>query len=105
MVGRIKESFKAGVAKLRWFAALAGERLKVEIAFFKLMSEAEKLKSKRDAIAKAVGERVFEQKERLSGIDGSMKELLKEMEMLGEELNAIVGQARRLGGEGKDIRQ
>ncbi len=101
MIEKLRENFNKGVEKLKWFARLLDERLKVEMAFFKFASKAEKLRKEKDELARAVGEKVFEERQQLSLMarDEGLKGMLKEMELVNEELNALVEQTSKIGRE------
>ncbi len=105
MLSRVKENFRAGIRKFRWFAELVNARLKVEMAYFKVMGDAEKLKRERDKLAALIGEKVFEERDRLSffGKDQQTKELLARMEVLGQEIEELREKASQIvKGPGKD---
>ncbi|MDA8086661.1 MAG: hypothetical protein M0Z75_08175 [Nitrospiraceae bacterium] len=101
MIEKLRRNFESGIAKLKWFSGLLNERLKVEIAFFKYASRAEKLRRERDEFARAIGERVYEERQQLSLLarDENLKGLLKEMELVSEELDSMAEQASRMGRE------
>ena len=101
MIEKLRENFNKGVEKLKWFAQLLDERLKVEITFFKFASKVEKLRKEKEELARAVGERVFEERQQLLIIarDENLKGMLKEMELVDEELNALVEQTSKIGKE------
>ncbi len=99
MIGKLRDNFNRGAEKLKWFAQLLDERLKVELAFFKYAGKAEKLKREKEELARAVGEKVFEERQQLSLMarDEKLKGMLKEMELVSEELNALVEQTSKIG--------
>ncbi|MDA8088189.1 MAG: hypothetical protein M0Z75_16015 [Nitrospiraceae bacterium] len=101
MIEKLRENFNKGVEKLKWFAQLLDERLKVEITFFKFASKVEKLRKEKEELARAVGERVFEERQQLLIIarDENLKGMLKEMELVDEELSALVEQTSKIGKE------
>ncbi len=99
MIEKLRENFGKGVEKLKWFAQLLDERLKVEIAYFKFASKVEKLKREKEELARAVGEKVFEERQQLSLMarDEDLKGMLKEMELVNEELSALIEQTSKIG--------
>ena len=101
MIEKLRRNFDNGIEKLKWFSGLLNERLKVEIAFFKYAGQAEKLRKEKDEYARAIGEKVFEERQQLSllAMDAGLKSLLNEMELVDEELSRIVDQASRIGKE------
>ncbi|MDA8171896.1 MAG: hypothetical protein M0033_09065 [Nitrospiraceae bacterium] len=101
MIEKLRRNFESGIEKLRWFSGLLNERLKVEFAFFRFASKAEKLRREKDEYARAIGERVFQERQQLSLLarDENLKGLLKEMEIVSEELDSMVEQASKIGRE------
>ncbi len=101
MIEKLRENFNKGIEKVKWFAQLLDERLKVEIAFFKFAGKAEKLRKEKEELARAIGEKVFEDRLQLPLMarDENLKGMLKEMELVEEELNALVEHASKIGKE------
>ena len=60
---KIIEDFRVGIGRIRWFSTLFAERLKIEIAVFKLLYESDKMDKTRDELLKKIGERVVELKD------------------------------------------
>ena len=91
MIEQVRRNFYSGIERIRWFSEIVSERIKVEIAVIKLMGKAERLKKDRENLAKAVGERVFESRARLSDSckDDYIKNILIEMEMVSEEMEKL----------------
>jgi hypothetical protein len=61
-VKKIIEDFKKGIEQLRWFSTLFAERLKIEMAVFKLLYESDKMTRMREEMLRKIGERVVELK-------------------------------------------
>ena len=101
MIEKLRRNFESGIEKLKWFSGLLNERLEVEIAYFKFAARAEKLRREKDEFARMIGERVFEARHQLSIIarDENLKGLLKDMEVVDEELNGLTELASRAGKE------
>lgn len=59
---KIIEDFREGIGKIRWFSTLFAERLKIEIAVFRLLYESDKMGKTRDDLLKKIGERVIDLK-------------------------------------------
>ena len=57
---KIFEDFRKGIEKVRWFAKLFAERLKIEIAIFRLLYDSDKMKKTREELLKKIGERVMD---------------------------------------------
>ena len=60
---KIFEDFRQGVGKIRWFSTLFSERLKIEIAVFRLLYDSDKMNKTREELLKKIGERVIDLKE------------------------------------------
>jgi len=100
MLGRLKDSFDAGVEKIRWFSSLFSERLKVEMAVMKLLKQANDLKKKRDELTRTIGERVFELRNRqhVSLLkDAKIKQAIKELEKLDSEIEELNSRVSDIG--------
>lgn len=103
MIEKLRRNFNNGVEKLKWFAQLVDERLKVEMAFFKFAGKVEKLKKEKEELARAVGEKIFEERRQISlsliARDEKLRGLLKEMELINEEISNLAEQASKIGKE------
>ncbi|MDP2166937.1 MAG: hypothetical protein Q8J64_01255 [Thermodesulfovibrionales bacterium] len=105
MVEKIRDSFYAGIEKIKWFSSLMSERLKVEISVIRLINKSDKLQKERGESAMAVGQRVFELKAQEGANllqDKKIKEALKEMERLDGETEAIKGQMAEISRAGTE---
>ncbi len=91
---RIKDNFDSGVDKVRWFSSLLNERVKVELSLFNLLYQSSEMQKKRAALAKTVGERVYELK------NSSERHILRDPVII-EALTAI----ERLDAEIEDMRK
>ncbi len=99
-VVKLKESFEAGVEKIRGLASLLAERFRVEAAVIKLIRESGELEKKRDGLVREIGERVFELRGRseLSVLDDSrIRRALAELEKLDREIEELKGKASEIG--------
>ena len=97
MVGRIKKSFDAGVEKIGWFSSLLRERIRVEMAVIKLVSEVSELEKKADAFKRTIGQRVFEMKERhVFQKDPDISRALDELEKLEAEIAELKRKASEI---------
>jgi len=68
MYSKIKNDFDSGMEKIKWFAQLLSERMRIEIAVFRLSYQAEALKKKREALLKSIGEEVYMMRKSEKGI-------------------------------------
>ncbi len=60
MFQRVRENFRKGMDKIRWFATVLSERLKIEIAVMKLLFQSDEMEKHREDLLKALGRRVYE---------------------------------------------
>lgn len=104
MIDNVRKNFAEGVARVRWYASLLGERLRVEVAVIKLMREAADLEARRDSLARDMGLRVFELRERPEiGVyeDRAIREAISEIESIHKRVSelrartALVSEARQ----------
>ena len=63
MFERIEDNFKKGIYRIKWFASVFAERLKIEIAVLKLLYRSDEMEKNKDELLKAIGQRVYELKE------------------------------------------
>ena len=63
MIKRLRNNFDNGIEKIKWFASLLSDRLKIELSVMKLLHESDQMEKKRDELAKKIGRRVLEMKE------------------------------------------
>jgi len=57
---KIFEDSRKGIGKVRWFAALFAERMKIEIAIFRLLYDADRMHKTREELLKKIGDRVMD---------------------------------------------
>lgn len=63
MIKRLKDNFEDGIEKIKWFASLLSDRLKIELSVMKLLHESEQMEKKRDELIGKLGRRVLEMRE------------------------------------------
>ena len=104
MLKRVYESFRKGTEKIKWFATLFSERMNIEIAIFRLLSQSNEMATKREALLKTVGERMVGLKghaEKNVFRDSVIAEALEEIEKLDkniEDLKHKAGEISRVTG-------
>ncbi len=59
-VKKIIDDFRKGIERMRWFATVFSERLKIEIAIFRLLYESDRMDKIRTELLRKIGERVME---------------------------------------------
>lgn len=101
MLKKIIENFKDGLSRIRWFAAVFSERVKIEIAVIKLLYRSDEMEKKRQELFRTIGERVYETKDNpeknafrdkviVDAIDG-IEKMEKDIEELQEKVSEIHG--------------
>jgi hypothetical protein len=95
----LKNWFLRGIDRLKWFASLFSERIQIELALIKLLNNIEELKRKRSGVVLKLGERVVGLKDAPTHdvmIDPEVKAILKEIEIIDEEIEGLLSKAREL---------
>ncbi len=95
VLGQIRSSFNAGVERLRRVSELVNERFRVEMAVLKLAAKTEKLKERRDEVARAIGEKVYESKGHMGALENDeyIKAAVFELESIDNELAGLSDRA------------
>ncbi len=88
MLRRVKKDFDSGIKKVKWFATLLSERVRIEIAIFKLLYKSEELKEKRDALLRQIGEEVYEMRDKGKNVYSNKEVLaaIKSLESIEPEI-------------------
>jgi seryl-tRNA synthetase len=60
MLSKVKEDFENGIKKVKWFSELLSDRVRIEIAIFKLLYKSEELRKKKYELLRQIGEEVYE---------------------------------------------
>jgi seryl-tRNA synthetase len=84
MYAQIKNDLDEGIGKIKWFARLLSERVRIELAVFRLTCASEELKKKRDGLLKQIGEEVCRMRKSEKGIHANkyITDALKEIDSL-----------------------
>jgi hypothetical protein len=98
MFSRIKKDLENAVEKIRWFANLFSERVRIELTVFKLLYRSEELKKRRDELLMGIGLEVYELRGKNRNIyaRSEVTEALKELERLDPEIKEIVDKASEI---------
>lgn len=98
MYSRIKSDIDEGLRKIKWFASLLSERLRIEIAVFKLLYQSEELKKRRDELLRQVGEEVYAQRGKDKNVytNPAVVGALRELELLEPEIKETVDRAEEI---------
>ncbi len=98
MINVLKRDLEAGVEKLKWFASLLSERVRIEIEVFKLLYKSEELKKKRDELLRRIGQEVYDarNKERNIYAIKDVADAIKELEALEPEIREKIERASEI---------
>lgn len=98
MFDRIKKDFETAIEKIRWFASLFSERIRIEIEIFKLLYRSEELKKRRDELLKKIGEEVYEMRGKGRNVyaDKEVADAVKELESLEPEIKETIEKASEI---------
>ena len=92
MLKNVYENLRKGIEKIKWFATLFSERIKIEIAVFKLLYQSDEMTKKRDMQIKRIGERVVELKghgDKNVFRDNDVSEALEEIEKIERNIEDL----------------
>lgn len=92
MLKRIKDNFTRGVERIKWFATVFSERLKIEITIVKLLYKSDEMDKRRDELLRDIGRRVYELKghaERNPLKDRAVLDAVKEIEKIEKDVNEL----------------
>ena len=99
MIKKLKENFENGVEKIKWFASLLSDRLKIELSVMKLLHESEQMEKRRDELVKKIGRRVMEMKEHADRQvlkDSVILDTVGEVEKIDQELEQTRKKAQEI---------
>ena len=99
MLKRLKNNFDGGVEKLKWFASMLSDRIKVELSVFKLLYHSEQMEKEKDALLKTIGQRVHEMKDgpdRNILKDSVIADAMQEIERLTSEIDSTKKKASEI---------
>jgi hypothetical protein len=103
MLKRVAESFRSGIARIKWFSTVIAERLKIEVAVVGLLHRSDTVRRQREDLVRTIGERIWQlrtDEERNVFKDSVVREALGKIEALDreiEELNKQVQDVSRVG--------
>ncbi len=103
MLKRAADSFRNGIARIRWFSSVISARLKIEIAVIKLLHRSDTVQKQRDGLIRAIGERVYElraNEERNILKDSTVRESIGRIEELEKEIEDLNRKVRDVGRVG-----
>jgi len=99
-VKKLLDDFRKGLERVRWFSAVFAERLKIEIAIFKLLYESDRMSKTREDLLRKIGERVIELKghqDKNILKDSVVAEAAAEIIRIEKTLDDLKGKAAEIG--------
>ncbi len=57
---RIRRNFTNGISRIKWFAAVFAERLKIEMAVIRMLYRSSEMEKKKEELLRVIGMRVYE---------------------------------------------
>jgi len=97
---RIKENLDSGIEKVKWFASLLNERVRIEVSLMQLLHRSNEMEKQRIVLLKTIGERFFElrkSQEKHIREDPVIIETLEEIERLDAKIENLKKKADDLG--------
>jgi seryl-tRNA synthetase len=89
VIKRLRNNFEEGVEKIKWFASLLSERLKIELSVMKLLHESDRMEKKKGELVRKIGERVLEMREHADRQvlkDSVIVDTMNEIEKINQEI-------------------
>jgi seryl-tRNA synthetase len=98
MYARIKKDLDEGIGKIKWFASLLSERVRIELTVFRLLYKSEELKKKRDALLKQIGEEIYQMHKSDKAIQSSkgILDAINEIDVLEPQIKDAVDKASEI---------
>lgn len=99
MFKRIRENLGRGMDKLRWFATVLSERLKIEIAVIRLLYQSDEMEKSREDLFKTIGQRVYDLRDSHDKNifrDKTVLEALQELEKIGKNIEDLKQKASEM---------
>jgi hypothetical protein len=100
MIKRVVDSFRGGLERIRWFATVFAERLRIEVAVIKLLYRSDEVDKKRTELLLGIGERVYMLRgrpERNILKDRAILDAVEEIEKLDKEIDDLKNKAAEIG--------
>ncbi len=103
MLKILKDNFKRGIDRIKWFAAVFSDRMKIEITIIKLLYQSDEMDKKRDELLKTVGQRVYESRanpDKNILRDKEVVDALEEIEKIEKNIGELKQKIRDIGSVG-----
>ncbi len=99
MFRRMRENFGRGTEKLRWFATVLSERLKIEIAVLRLLYQSDEMEKNREYLLKILGQRVYDMRGNTDKNilrDKTVSDTLQELEKIKKNIDELKQKASEM---------
>lgn len=99
MIGRIRDSLRNGISRVRWFSVVFAERLKIEIAVIRLLFRSNEKEKQKEELLRTIGLRVYELRggpERNIFKDRTVVEAVGAVEKLEKEMDELKQKASEM---------
>lgn len=103
MFQKLRENFKNGLYKLKWFATVLSERLKIEMAVIRLLNRSEGMERSKEDLLKTVGLRVYELRgnpDKNILRDRTVLAALEEIEKIEKDIDELKQKVSEMGSAG-----
>lgn len=98
MYQRIKNDIEKALDSIRWFGSLLSERLKIEIAVFKLMYRSEEIRKRKAELLKYIGAEVYAARGTEADIyhNPEVKNAIAELEAIDPQITELSEKAQEI---------
>jgi len=98
MFTRLKNDLDEVFNKIKWFASLLSERVRIELTVFRLLYRSEELKKKRDVLLKKIGEEVYHMYHTEKGLHPGteMLDIIKQIEAMEPQIKEAIDKASEI---------
>ncbi|MCI0468726.1 MAG: hypothetical protein L0Y62_01510 [Nitrospirae bacterium] len=99
MLSAVKNDIEKAFKSIKWFSSMLSERIRVEIATFRLLYKTEELKKRKEELLRKIGEEAFKSRDRDRNIFviPEIIESIKELESIEQEIGQTIKAASEMG--------
>lgn len=101
MIKRVSENFMRGLVRIKRFAVIFSERLKIELAVVKLLYRSDEMTRKKDELLQKIGQRVYEMKghpEKMFLSDRLVAETIAEIDKIEKDVEDLKQKVSEMSG-------
>jgi hypothetical protein len=92
MLKRVKDNFRQGIDRIKWFSTVFAERVQIEIAIIKLLYRSDEMDKRKSEILQSIGQRVYDLKghpEKAFLKDRMVIEAVNELEKIDRDIEDV----------------